>query len=180
MGRAMMYIASVFSQLERETIAERIRDNMHELSKTGRWLGGTTPTGYASESLSSVTVDGKVKKACKLKPIPEEIQLVKTGQVTYAVRDTVIDDKEIKQDDYMGIGDKGILSVGTDMEKTVLEMIGEMIDEDSAILSIYYGEEMNEDSANEIAEKVEEEYPDVEVEVHYGGQPIYYYVISVE
>ena len=93
----------------------------------------------------------------------EEIQLVKTGQVTYAVRDTVIDDKEIKQDDYMGIGDKGILSVGTDMEKTVLEMIGEMIDEDSAILSIYYGEEMNEDSANEIAEKVEEEYPDVEV-----------------
>ena len=109
----------------------------------------------------------------------EEIQLVKTGQVTYAVRDTVIDDKEIKQDDYMGIGDKGILSVGTDMEKTVLEMIGEMIDEDSAILSIYYGEEMNEDSANEIAEKVEEEYPDVEVEVHYGGQPIYYYVISV-
>ncbi len=68
MGRAMMYIASVFSQLERENIAERIRDNMHELSKTGRWLGGTTPTGYASESLSSVTVDGKVKKACKLKP----------------------------------------------------------------------------------------------------------------
>ena len=109
-----------------------------------------------------------------------EMERVKTGQVTYAVRDTVIDDKEIKQDDYMGIGDKGILSVGTDMEKTVLEMIGEMIDEDSAILSIYYGEEMNEDSANEIAEKVEEEYPDVEVEVHYGGQPIYYYVISVE
>ena len=110
----------------------------------------------------------------------EEIQLVKTGEVTYAVRDTVIDDKEIKQGDYMGIGDKGILSVGKDMEQTVLEMIGEMIDEDSAILSIYYGEEMNEESANRIAEKVEEEYPDVEVEVHYGGQPIYYYVISVE
>ena len=103
-------------------------------------------------------------------------ELLGLSQETFAV----IDDKEIKQDDYMGIGDKGILSVGTDMEKTVLEMIGEMIDEDSAILSIYYGEEMNEDSANEIAEKVEEEYPDVEVEVHYGGQPIYYYVISVE
>ncbi len=69
MGRAMMYIASVFSQLERETIAERIRDNMHELSKTGRWLGGTTPTGYASESESRVTVDGKERKAYKLKPI---------------------------------------------------------------------------------------------------------------
>ena len=78
MGRAMMYIASVFSQLERETIAERIRDNMHELSKTGRWLGGTTPTGYASESESRVTVDGKERKAYKLRPIPEEIQLVKT------------------------------------------------------------------------------------------------------
>ena len=76
MGRAMMYIASVFSQLERETIAERIRDNMHELSKTGRWLGGTTPTGYESESISNVTVDGKVRKACKLKIIPEEISLV--------------------------------------------------------------------------------------------------------
>ena len=77
MGRAMMYIASVFSQLERETIAERIRDNMHELSKTGRWLGGTTPTGYESESISNVTVDGKTRKACKLKIIPDEINLVK-------------------------------------------------------------------------------------------------------
>ena len=76
MGRAMMYIASVFSQLERETIAERIRDNMHELSKTGRWLGGTTPTGYESESVSNVTVDGKVRRACRLKSIPEEIRLV--------------------------------------------------------------------------------------------------------
>ena len=78
MGRAMMYIASVFSQLERETIAERIRGNMRELSKTGRWLGGTTPTGYESESVSHVTVDDKVKKACKLKMIPDEIELVKT------------------------------------------------------------------------------------------------------
>lgn len=78
MGRAMMYIASVFSQLERETIAERIRDNMHELAKTGRWLGGTTPTGYASESVVNVTIDGKPRKACMLKIIPDEIRLVKT------------------------------------------------------------------------------------------------------
>lgn len=78
MGRAMMYIASVFSQLERETIAERIRDNMHELAKTGRWLGGTTPTGYGSESVAGVTIDGKSKKACKLKLIPEEAEIVKT------------------------------------------------------------------------------------------------------
>lgn len=78
MGRAMMYISSVFAQLERETIAERIRDNMHELAKTGRWLGGNTPTGYSSESVKSVTVDGKTKKACKLKLIPEEAETVKT------------------------------------------------------------------------------------------------------
>lgn len=78
MGRAMMYIASVFSQLERETIAERIRDNMHELSKTGRWLGGTTPTGYASEQVKRITVDGKVRKACKLRLVPAEAEMVKT------------------------------------------------------------------------------------------------------
>ena len=77
MGRAMMYISSVFSQLERETIAERIRDNMHELSKTGRWLGGTSPTGYKSESVEKITVDGKTKKACKLKLIPEEVEIIK-------------------------------------------------------------------------------------------------------
>jgi len=77
MGRAMMYISSVFSQLERETIAERIRDNMHELSKTGRWLGGISPTGYKSEQVEKITVDGKIKKACKLELIPEEADLIK-------------------------------------------------------------------------------------------------------
>lgn len=77
MGRAMMYISSVFSQLERETIAERIRDNMHELSKTGRWLGGVSPTGYVSEQVENVTIDGKTKKACQLKLIPEEADIVK-------------------------------------------------------------------------------------------------------
>ena len=109
-----------------------------------------------------------------------EIGAVKTGQVTYAVRDTVIDDKEIKQDDYMGIGDAGILSVGQELNTTVLDMIGQLIDEDSAIVTIYYGEEMKEEDANAISEKLLAEYPDVEVEVHYGGQPIYYYVVSVE
>ena len=110
----------------------------------------------------------------------EEIALVKTGQVTYAVRDTVIDDKEIKQDDYMGIGDKSILSVGTDLEATTLDMISQLVDEDSAIVTIYYGSDMSEESASSIAEKVEAEYPDVEVEVQFGGQPIYYYLVSVE
>ena len=110
----------------------------------------------------------------------EEIELVKTGQVTYAVRDTVIDDKEIKENDYMGIGDKSILSVGQELKATVMDMLSQMIDEDSAMVSIYYGEEATEEDANEIASLVEEQYPDVEVDVQFGGQPIYYYVISVE
>ena len=109
-----------------------------------------------------------------------EIEYVKTGQVTYAVRDTVIDDIEIKENDFMGIGDKKILSVGQDLEATVLDMVSQMIDEDSAIVSIYYGEEATEEAANEIASKIEADNPDVEVEVQFGGQPIYYYVISVE
>lgn len=109
-----------------------------------------------------------------------EISTVKTGQVTYAVRDTVIDDKEIKQDDFMGIGDSGILSVGQNLEPTVMDMMKQLVDEDSAIVSIYYGEDTKEEDANALGEKIGEAFPDVEIEVHYGGQPIYYYVISVE
>ena len=109
-----------------------------------------------------------------------EIENVKTGQVTYATRDTEIDGKTIKQNDFMGIGDKSILSVGTDLRATTLEMVDAMVDEDSAIVSIYFGSDSDEDSANELAAAIEEKYPDVEVEVNDGGQPIYYYVISVE
>ena len=114
------------------------------------------------------------------KRMETEIGAVKTGQVTYAVRDTVIDDKEIKQGDYMGIGDSGILSVGRELETTALQMLNDLIDEESAIVSIYYGEEISKESAEMIGSKIEEEHPEVEVEIHYGGQPIYYYVVSVE
>ena len=109
-----------------------------------------------------------------------EIENVKTGQVTYAVRDTEIDGKTIKQDDYMGIGDKSILAVGKDLKETTLSMVDEMVDEDSAIVSIYFGSDATEDNASEIASAIEEKYPDVEVEINNGGQPIYYYIISVE
>lgn len=110
----------------------------------------------------------------------EEIQNVKTGQVTYAVRDTLIEDKNIKQGDYMGIGDSSILSVGRDMDGVIKDMVSQLVDEDSAIISIYYGEEVSEEEAGILASYLEETYPDCEVEVHSGGQPIYYYVISVE
>ncbi|MCR5108929.1 MAG: DAK2 domain-containing protein [Lachnospiraceae bacterium] len=110
----------------------------------------------------------------------EEIKNVKTGQVTYAVRDTVISDMEIKQGNIMGIGDHEILSVGTDVEKTALEMLDKMISDDSELISIYFGIEVDEEVADDFMASVEDKYPDVDVELHFGGQPIYYYVISVE
>ncbi len=110
-----------------------------------------------------------------------EMGNVKTGQVTYAVRDTEIDNKKIAQGDYMGIGDKGILSVGKEMKEVTLEMIDEMVDADNdELISIYYGEDISEEDASALSEEIEEKYPDLDVELQYGGQPIYYYIISVE
>ena len=110
----------------------------------------------------------------------EEIKNVKTGQVTYAVRDTMIDDKEIKEGDYMGIGDAGILAVGNDMAEITFEMISAMIDDDTELISIYYGEEVSEEDAEALRERVEEAYSSCDVELQLGGQPIYYYIVSAE
>lgn len=110
----------------------------------------------------------------------QEMKRVKTGQVTYAVRDTSIDGKEIKQGNIMGIGDRSILSVGDDISQTTLQMIDELVDEDSELISIYYGAEMTSADGEGLADIVSEKYPEVDVEIHFGGQPIYYYVISVE
>lgn len=110
-----------------------------------------------------------------------EIKNVYTGQVTYAVRDTVIDDKEIHENDYMGIGDDGILAVGKEQDETTYEMIKIMMNKkESEILSIYYGSDVTEDAANALADKIQNEYPDCEVDVQYGGQPIYSYIVSAE
>ena len=110
----------------------------------------------------------------------EELANVKTGQVTYAVRDTHIDDKEIKEGNIMGIGDHAILAVGEDVEQTTLDMFKELIDEDSELISIYYGEDVKKEDAEKLGEELSDLYPDCDVEVHFGGQPIYYYVVSVE
>ena len=106
--------------------------------------------------------------------------MVKTGQVTYAVRDTHIDDKEIHEGDIMGIGDSGILAVGKDLEETTKELIANLVDEDSELISIYYGEEVSEEDAEKFTEEITELYPDVDVDIQFGGQPIYYYVLAVE
>ena len=110
----------------------------------------------------------------------EAMTHVKTGQVTYAVRDTKIDDKEIRQGDIMGIGDKGILAVGQGIEDITVETLKEMVDEDTEIISIYYGADVTEEDAKQLCERLEELYPDFDVEINQGGQPIYYYVVSVE
>lgn len=110
----------------------------------------------------------------------EEMKKVKSGQVTYAVRDTNIDGKEIKQGNVMGLDDKKILSVGSDVLETTYELIKSLVDDESELISIYYGEEVTEDSANELLDMVSKQFPDLDVEVNYGGQPIYYYVLSVE
>ena len=110
----------------------------------------------------------------------ESMSEVKSGEVTYAVRDTVIDDKEIKEGNIMGIGDKGIVAVGEDITETVVEMIKTMVDDDSGIISIYYGDEVTEEDANKLGDVLSEQFSDLEVEVYPGGQPVYYYITSVE
>ena len=110
----------------------------------------------------------------------EEAGKVATGQVTYAVRDTMIDDKEIHQGDYMGIGDSGILSVGTDMQEVAFEMISEIMKNDYELISIYYGADITEDQANELVARIEEVFGSCDVELQYGGQPIYSYIMSAE
>ncbi|MBO5209262.1 MAG: DAK2 domain-containing protein [Lachnospiraceae bacterium] len=109
-----------------------------------------------------------------------EINNVSTGQVTYAVRDTMIDDKEIKQGDFMGIGDKGILSVGNAMMDVTVGMIDEMVNDDTELISIYYGSDITEKDAEELRAEVEKKYASCDVELQYGGQPIYYYIVSAE
>lgn len=110
----------------------------------------------------------------------EEMNRVKTGQVTYAVRDTELDGFSVKENDIMGIGDTGIVSVGTDIKSATIDMIDSLIDEESELISIYYGADVTKEDADNIAAEIKAKYTAVEFEVNYGGQPIYYYVVSVE
>lgn len=136
----------------------------------------TVPQGITAviNFVPDLSVEENEKTMC------DEIGNVKTGQVTYAVRDTVIDDKEIKQGDYMGIGDDGILAVGTDIHSITLDMIDSMMEEDLELISIYYGSDVEEQDAQNLKRAVSEKYAGCDVELQYGGQPIYYYVISAE
>mgnify|MGYP000008912223 FL=1 len=110
----------------------------------------------------------------------DSLSTVKSGQLTYAVRDTSIDGKEIKKNNYLGLGDKGLAAVGTDMDETLLEMIESMMSDEAELISVYYGADVEEAAAEAVVSKIEEKFPDVDVELQFGGQPVYYYIVSVE
>ncbi len=139
------------------------------------------PTKTVPQGISSMIVFSDAASPDEnLDMMSEEIAHVKSASVTYAVRDTEIDDKVIKQGDIMGIGDKTILSVGAEIADVTVDMVSQLVDDESELVSLYYGAEVEEASANELAEAIMEKYPSVDVEVNYGGQPVYYYILSVE
>lgn len=139
------------------------------------------PTKTIPQGISAlISFDETATAEANQAGMEDAITAVKSGQVTYAVRDTSIDGKEIKTGDYMGIDDAGIQAVGQDITEVVKDLIGAMADEDSELLSIYYGSDVEEEKANALVEAVQAAYPDFEVEAHAGGQPIYYYILSLE
>lgn len=136
----------------------------------------TVPQGIAAVINFSAEAEVQENEETML----EAIGNVKTGQVTYAVRDTHIDDKDIHEGDIMGIGDDGILAVGPSIDGTTKEMLEHLVDDDSELISIYYGEDVSEEDAEKLIAEIEELYPEQDVDAHRGGQPIYYYILAVE
>lgn len=139
------------------------------------------PTKTIPQGITSViNYMSDMKPQDNLEAMKEEIGSVKTGEVTYAVRDTSIDGREIHKDDFMGIGDAGLLSVSTGLVETTCSMIDAMMDDDMELISIYYGSDVSEEDAGSLRAMIEEKYPSCDVELQYGGQPVYYYIVSVE
>lgn len=139
------------------------------------------PTANAPQGISAmIAFDSTVDVQDNKTAMKSAVKNVKSGQVTYSVRDTSIDGKAIKEGDIMGIGDKGLVSVGNDIEQVTFDLIADAVDDDAEVISIYSGADVTEEAAQKLADRVEEAYPDVDVQHYYGGQPIYYYIVSVE
>ena len=136
----------------------------------------TIPQGITA--LVNYLPDKSVQENAAL--MKDEIRLVKTVELTYAVRDTKIDEKMIHAGDIMGVADSGIVSVGTEVCETAFASVKELVDDESELISVYYGKDVSEEDAEALGEKLREEYPDCEVEIASGGQPLYYYIISIE
>lgn len=139
------------------------------------------PTANAPQGISAmIAFDSTADVDENKSSIKAAVKNVKSGQVTYSVRDTSIDGKAIKEGDIMGIGDKGLVSVGDDIEQVTFDLIADGVDDDSEVISIYNGADVSQEDADKLAARVEEAYPDLDVQCYYGGQPIYYYIVSVE
>lgn len=139
------------------------------------------PTKTIPQGITSViNYAADVTPADNLEAMKQQMETVKTGEVTYAIRDTTLDGKEIRKDDFMGIGDHGLLAVSTELSKTTCEMIDAMVDDDVELISIYYGADVSKEDAEALRETVEARYSSCDVELQYGGQPVYYYIISAE
>ncbi|MBO5130632.1 MAG: DAK2 domain-containing protein, partial [Romboutsia sp.] len=110
----------------------------------------------------------------------ESLGLVKSGQVTYAVRDTVMNDIDVKEGNIIGIAEGKLLSAGEGVDEITTNLVEKLVDEDTAIVTLFYGEDVSEESANELRDLLEEKFEDIDIELYYGGQPLYYYLISVE
>ena len=136
----------------------------------------TVPQGISA--VINYVNDGDVEE--NTEKMTDALQYTKSGEVTYAVRDTAIDGKSISQGNIMGIGDEGIISVCDSVDRAVLEMLDHLVDGDSSIISLYYGNDVSESAANALSEKVADIYKGLDIEVHFGGQPVYYYLLSVE
>ena len=138
-------------------------------------------TANAPQGISAmIAIDSTMTLEDNKNNMLEAVSNVKSGQVTYAVRDTSIDGKAIHEGDIMGIGDKGLVSVGNDISDVTFDLIKDAVDEDSELISIYYGADVKKEDAEAFAARVEESFPDCDVQNYYGGQPIYYYIVSVE
>ena len=153
-------------------------DQAKELSDKNIYVFPTKTIPEGITALLSLDISLDIKE--NLQNMKEAIENVKTAQITYAVRDTEIDDIKIKKDDIIGIQKDDILSIGDDIENVSLELMKKIVDEDSSLITMFYGKEIKEQEAMELAEKLEEEFEDLDIEVVFGGQPLYYYIFSIE
>lgn len=139
------------------------------------------PTATVAQGITAmINYDPSMSVEDSQAQMEEEIGLVKTAEITYAVRDTTIDGTPVHKDDIMAVGDKGLLAVGKEIKATAEDALKKMVDDESSLISIYYGSDYTEEDANALGSEVSEAYPDCDVEISRGGQPIYYCIISVE
>ena len=143
---------------------------------TNRLPTKNTPQGFTS--LVSFNSEATVEE--NEAAMIEALTLVKSGQITYAVRDTVMNDVEVKEGNIIGIAEGQLQAAGDSVDEITTKLVENLVDEDSAIITLFYGEDVSEEEANNLRDELEEKFEDLDIELYYGGQPLYYYLISVE